>query len=94
MIKIRDWLYVGKYVHTTNLALLRQAHIGAMLQLAEHVTQPQITNVYLEVDDGVALPDGALKKGVDFVRALATGHQTEVRSEENRNGIIKDESSF
>ncbi|MEQ8672419.1 MAG: hypothetical protein RLP44_08805 [Aggregatilineales bacterium] len=29
-----------------------------------------------------------------FEEILATGHQTEVRSEENRNGIIKDESSF
>ncbi|MEQ8948612.1 MAG: hypothetical protein RIC90_14140, partial [Balneola sp.] len=29
-----------------------------------------------------------------LIGLLATGHQTEVRSEENRNGIIKDESSF
>ncbi len=69
MNKIRDWLYVGKYVHTANLNLLKRANISAMLQLAEHVKQPQVDTLYLPVDDGVALPDGALKKGVSFIRA-------------------------
>lgn len=69
MYKIRDWLYVGKYAHTTNLNLLQRANLNAMLQLAEYVKQPKLDIFYLPVDDGKSLPEGSLKKGVNFIRA-------------------------
>jgi protein-tyrosine phosphatase len=69
MYRIRDWLYIGKYRDTTALALLRRHNIGAMLQLADSVLQPNITSLYLNVEDGQALPVEQLERGVAFVRA-------------------------
>ena len=67
MNAIRPWLYVGKYRETLDANLLAARKIGAMLQLAEEVTQPNITALYLAVDDGVSLPEHLLRQGVDFV---------------------------
>ncbi|MFN8375493.1 MAG: dual specificity protein phosphatase [Anaerolineae bacterium] len=69
MIRIRDWLFIGKYRDTTALALLRSYHVGAMLQLAEYVLQPNIATLYLNVEDGQPLPHEQLARGIAFVRA-------------------------
>ena len=67
MDAVRPWLYVGKYRETLNVNLLAGRKIGAMLQLAEAVTYPHITSIYLPVEDGEPLPDHLLRQGVDFV---------------------------
>jgi protein-tyrosine phosphatase len=69
MNQIRLWLYIGKYSDTTNLSLLEFHQIGAMLQLAELVEHPGIISLYLNVDDGVSLPEPLLKEGIEFVKA-------------------------
>jgi protein-tyrosine phosphatase len=69
MNQIRPWLYIGKYSDTTNLSLLKFHQIGAMLQLAELVEHPGIISLYLNVDDGVPLPEPLLKEGIEFVKA-------------------------
>ena len=79
MNKIRTWLYIGKYRDTLNVHLLGVYHIGAMLQLAELVEQPHITSFYLNVEDGVPLPDNLLRQGVDFVIT---------EKQQNRNVLI------
>jgi hypothetical protein len=66
---VRPWLYVGKYMETADLGLLTRAGIGGMLQLAGPVRQPGIASLYVPVVDGVALPNDALRRGVDFVLA-------------------------
>ena len=63
MNKIRPWLYIGKYRDTLNTHLLSAYNIKAMLQLAELVEYPNITSLYLPVDDGVPLPDALLRQG-------------------------------
>jgi protein-tyrosine phosphatase len=68
MYPIRPWLFVGKYRETLDRRLLTINRIGAMLQLAEPVEQPGVVSLYLPVDDGVPLPEGLLRQGVDFVR--------------------------
>jgi protein-tyrosine phosphatase len=67
MDAIRPWLYVGKYRETLDANLLSARQIGAMLQLAEAVNHPNITSLYLPVEDGVPLPSGLLRQGVGFV---------------------------
>ncbi len=69
MNKIQPWLYIGKYRETLNPHLLSTYNIGAMLQLADLVEQPDITSLYLPVEDGLPLPDDLLRRGVDFVMA-------------------------
>jgi histidinol-phosphate aminotransferase len=69
MYRIRDWLYIGKYRDTTALALLRSQHISAMLQLAEYVLQPNISSLFLNVEDGQPLPSEQIARGMAFVRA-------------------------
>ena len=68
MNRIRDWLYIGSYRDTRDLGRLRTYNIGAMLQLAEWVEQPEIVSLYLQVKDGEPLPEDKLKEGVAFVR--------------------------
>ena len=67
MNQVRPWLYIGKYRETTDLDLLNTYKINTMLQFAERVEQPNITSLYLPVDDGVALPTHYLRQGVDFI---------------------------
>ncbi|MEM7539704.1 MAG: dual specificity protein phosphatase [Chloroflexota bacterium] len=67
MYQIRPWLYIGKYRETTDVFLLNAHNINAMLQFAERVEQPDITSLYLPVDDGVLLPTHYLRQGVDFI---------------------------
>lgn len=67
MQTIRPWLHIGKYHDTLDHELLSSYRIGAMLQLAEHAQHPQITTLYLPVDDGVPLLGDLLRRGVDFV---------------------------
>ena len=75
METIRPWLHIGKYRDTLNQSLLTSYRIGAMLQLAEHVQHPQITTLYLPVEDGVPLASDLLQQGVAFVHtAYQQGH--------------------
>jgi hypothetical protein len=76
MHKIRPWLYVGKYRETLELSYLRASGIGAMLQLAELVEQPNITTLYVAVEDGEPLPIEKLRQGIDFVRAQKAAGKT------------------
>ena len=68
MNQITPWLCIGKYRETTNLALLENYQISAMLQFAELVEQPGIISLYLPVEDGVPLPVPMLRKGIDFIK--------------------------
>jgi predicted protein tyrosine phosphatase len=76
MDAIRPWLYVGKYRETLNASLLAARNISAMLHLAEKVTHPRITTLYLPVDDGVPIPEHLLRQGVDFVLSAKQRGQT------------------
>ena len=67
MNTIRHWLSIGNYRDTRNLALLNAHQIGAILQLAERVSHPQILTCYLPIEDGKALPTDLLRQGLDFV---------------------------
>lgn len=67
MHEIRDWLYIGKYSHTRELDYLNQVGITAMLQLAEHVPQPDIDTLYLDVDDGVPIPHEMIERGINYI---------------------------
>ncbi len=67
METIRPWLHIGTYRDTLNRSLLSTYHIGAMLQLAEHVQHPQIATLYLPVEDGVPLPRELVRAGTAFV---------------------------
>jgi protein-tyrosine phosphatase len=68
MTELRPWLWVGKYAETRDLDLLRAYRIEAMLQLAEHVPQPGIETLFLEVQDGEPLDPELLRRGTAFVR--------------------------
>lgn len=67
MIKIRDWLYQGKYRDTIDLALLRKYNIQAILHLAENVQHPNIETRYIPIEDGHPIPHHYIQEGVDFV---------------------------
>ncbi len=56
MHTIRPWLYVGKFRETQDEELLRQQEIGGILQLADYVNSPNISSLYISVEDGVSLP--------------------------------------
>ena len=68
MYAIRPWLLVGKLRDTLHADVLRGQGVGAMLQLCRAVPQPGIEALFLDVEDGEALPEGALARGVSFVR--------------------------
>ena len=68
MNKIRDWLYIGKYSQTRNLEMLENNGITAMLLLAEEVNHPDIESLFLQLDDGVAMPHDKIKEGIEFIR--------------------------
>ncbi|NOK62678.1 MAG: hypothetical protein GFH27_549293n76 [Chloroflexi bacterium AL-W] len=75
MNQLRPWLYIGKYIDTLDQQRLTRYGIRAMLQLADLVEQPEITSLYLPVDDFEPLPFNVLRQGVDFVRdAKQQGH--------------------
>lgn len=67
MYKIRDWLYIGKYSQTRRLDFLNQVGITAMLQLADHIPQPDIDSLYLDVNDGESLPHHMIYRGVNYI---------------------------
>lgn len=76
MNQIRDWLFIGGYWDTKNTALLLHHNVTAMLQLADNVAQDGVTSLYLPVEDGYPLPDGALAKGIAFVREQKAASKT------------------
>lgn len=67
MNAIRNWLYIGKYRDTLDVASLAKHNIGAVLQLAEAIEYPDIESLYLPVEDGVLLESPYLRQGIDFV---------------------------
>src|SRR5687767_10123892 len=68
MDQIRPWLFIGAYRDTINLAYLQWKSIGAMLQLAEKVEQPNIVSFYLPVEDLAPISSEHIRQGVDFIR--------------------------
>jgi len=68
MYQIRDWLFIGKYSQTRQLALLQEVGITAMLQLADYVPQPEIETLFLDVRDGEPVAHSLLKRGIAFIR--------------------------
>lgn len=68
MDQIRPWLFIGSYRDTNNLAYLQWRSIGAMLQLAEKVEQPNMVSLFLPVEDFAPISSHHLRQGVDFVR--------------------------
>jgi hypothetical protein len=68
MNQIRPWLFIGKYRETLDSGLLKINGINAMLQLAELVNQPEITCLYLAVEDGIPMPHEKLKTGIEFIK--------------------------
>ena len=68
MYSIRPWLFIGKFSETQDDVLLHDREIGAMLQLADSVKQPNIPSLYVPVGDGEPLPFDVLRMGVEFVR--------------------------
>jgi hypothetical protein len=49
MDQIRPWLFIGAYRDTINLAYLQLKSIGAVLQLAEKVDQPDILSQVITI---------------------------------------------
>jgi protein-tyrosine phosphatase len=75
MIAIRPWLWVGRYVDTTNEIELAHAGIQAMLQLHDHAPHAAIETMFLPMQDGVPVSEAMLARGVDFIRKQHTaGH--------------------
>ena len=68
MDQIRPWLYIGSYRDTKNQSYLKLKSIQAMLQLAELVEQPNITSLYLPVEDLAPISSNHIRQGVDFIR--------------------------
>jgi hypothetical protein len=68
MDQIRPWLFVGSYRDTMNLSYLKLRSIGAMLQLAELVEQPDIISLYLPVEDLAPISTHHIRQGVDFIK--------------------------
>lgn len=68
MDQIRPWLFVGSYRDTKNLSYLRFRAIGAMLQLAEYVEQPDIISLYLPVEDLAPVSSKHIRQGLDFIK--------------------------
>ena len=76
MIRVRPWLLIDKYDETNDLALLHAMGIGAMLQLAALVVQPNIEHIYLPVEDGMPLDADLLRQGIDTVRTCQDAGKT------------------
>jgi protein-tyrosine phosphatase len=68
MDQIRPWLFIGAYRDTIDLAYLQWKSIGAVLQLAEKVEQPNIVSLYLPVEDLAPISSNHIRQGVDFIR--------------------------
>lgn len=68
MHAIRPWLLVGSYADTRDPGRLAARGVGAMLQLAEAIPQPGIASLYLDVEDGAAIPAAVIRDGMAFVR--------------------------
>jgi hypothetical protein len=69
MYRIRPWLYIGKARETGNSNFMSAYNIGAILQLAAPATHPGIESLFIDVDDGIALPAGTLQQGITFAQA-------------------------
>lgn len=70
---IRPWLFIGSYRDTKNLSYLQLRSIGAMLQLAEKVEQPEVLSLYLPVEDLAPISVSHIEQGVNFIRQHKAG---------------------
>jgi hypothetical protein len=68
MYRIRPWLYIGMVRETGDRSVMSAYNIGAILQLAYPATHSGIESLYIDVDDGIALPAGTLQQGITFAR--------------------------
>jgi hypothetical protein len=68
MDQVRPWLFIGSYRDTKNLPYLKLKSIGAMLQLAEKVEQPDIVSLYLPVEDFAPISSAHILQGLDFIK--------------------------
>lgn len=68
MIEIRPWLCVGKHVEASNLALLEQHKITAMLLVHQSLKTIGIPLLFVPIQDGVPLRSDKLERGVAFIR--------------------------
>jgi len=64
---IRPWLFLGKYRDILNFPLLESHKIGAMLQFAEQVEYPNISTLYLPVEDGTVFAKEVFEQGINFI---------------------------
>ena len=68
MDQIRPWLFIGKYRDTLQTDYLYSKSIQAMLQLAVKLSSPDITSLYLPVEDFTPLDFDLLEQGVSFIK--------------------------
>jgi protein-tyrosine phosphatase len=68
MDEIRPWLYIGNIRDTANKSHLKRRSIQAILQLAVEVEHPDITCLYLPVEDFAPLNFKLLEQGVSFIK--------------------------
>jgi protein-tyrosine phosphatase len=67
MYQIREWLYVGNIGDTLNLPALREASIGAMLQLYEAIEQPGVDTLFIQLEEGVPIDTDDLEQALGFI---------------------------
>lgn len=68
MDQIRPWLFIGAYRDTLNRSYLDFKSIGAILQLAEKVEQPNIISLYLPVEDLAPISSKHIQQGIHFIK--------------------------
>lgn len=76
MHHIRPWLYIGNFRESNDRGIVHAYQINAVLQLAQAVNLPNVTSIYVAVDDGVPLPKEKLAEGVAFIRAQKAAGKT------------------
>jgi len=68
MDQIRPWLFISNYRDSQHISYLRAKSINAILQLADTVEHPDITSLYLPVEDFAPLRIDLLEKGLTFIQ--------------------------
>jgi protein-tyrosine phosphatase len=76
MYIVRPWLAIGNYREPKNLELLQANGIGALLLLESAVEHPGMRSLFLEVEDGYALPLELLRRGLDFIQVEREASKT------------------
>lgn len=76
MDKIRPWLYIGSYHDTRQGGYLTAKSIQAMLLLDENIELPNITTLYLPVQDFSPLKFDLIDRGLEFIREQKSLNRT------------------